>query len=403
MGTSSAPPKHGPTCATPPNFAGTGPKQQLAEAKSTLVAYVSAIAAHHYDTAEAAILPCKPGQRTSLTKLWKFMAGMPAGKARIKATVKRGKPWPGTATADVTLYVRFGERNTSVWVKAARRQLLLHRRGAHWTITADLTRKNGGDLAAYGFASYERPTFLNGRRATVVYSAASFDGDAQAILHTADAAVGPIWRRFADRAAPKRPLIFLVLRQHQGERLAHITLGKVRSFAGWEYSSFTYVNLPAWENLDDEDQQSMIVHELTHVATRSWLDKAPHSLVEGIAMYEENDWRREHHMFPIGYDQLGLVYREGLPTIELWRRLWTDWGLASPLAIHYAYLDAMAMVETIVDRHGGVPALKRLAAAFRARSSGDEYSAADVESAFSSALGVSFSQVAAEAQARVGG
>src|SRR5205823_4313969 len=169
MSKTSAPPKRGPTCATPADFGGAGPKQQLAQAKSASVAYVRAIAAHHYDTAEAAILPCEPGQRKSLTKLWKFMAGMPPGNARIKATVERGKPWPGTATADITLYVRFGGHNTTVWVRAARRRLLLHRRGTHWTITADLTRKNGGDLAAYGFASYERPTFLNGRRATVVY------------------------------------------------------------------------------------------------------------------------------------------------------------------------------------------------------------------------------------------
>jgi len=117
-------------------------------------------------------------------------------------------------------------------------------------------------------------------------------------------------------------------------------------------------------------------------------------------MYEEDRWRRDHRIWPISYDRLGDFYA-GVDSIQLWQRRWSDWGLRNLLGIHYAYLDAMAMVQTIVDRHGGVDALRRLAAALPRRGVSQGFSQNDIRAAFLSALGVSFEQVVSETRNRL--
>ena len=289
----------GPSCSTPPASPDQPAGRLVADARRAAVTYVRLIAGHRYDSAEAAILPCSPADKRSLLRLWKFMAGMPAGGARVNAETTRINRKDATATARLTIFVRFGHDPASIWVKAATRSLKLQLRGERWLVAADVTRAAGGDLAAYGFSSFSRPVFYDGSRATVVASAGADDVEARFILQVADAAVPEIWSRLGDGKAARRPLIFLVESKRQGERLAHIDLGKVRTPAGWQYSAFTYVDMPEWEQLDEDSQQSMVVHELTHVATRSWLSGAPHSLVEGVAMYEEDRWRRDHRIWPI--------------------------------------------------------------------------------------------------------
>jgi hypothetical protein len=390
----------GPSCSTPPASPDQPAARLVADARRAAVTYVRLIARHHYDSAEAAILPCSPAEKRSLLGLWKFMAGMPVGGARVNADTTRINRQDATATAQLSIFVRFGHDPASVWVKAATRSLKLQLHGERWLVAADVTRAAGGDLAAYGFSSFSRPVFYDGSRATVVASAGADDAEARFILRVADAAVPEIWSRLGDGKAARRPLIFLVESKRQGERLAHIDLGKVRTPAGWQYSAFTYVDMPEWEQLDEDSQQSMVVHELTHVATRSWLSGAPHSLVEGVAMYEEDRWRRDHRIWPISYDRLGDFYA-GVDSIQLWQRRWSDWGLRNLLGIHYAYLDAMAMVQTIVDRHGGVDALRRLAAALPRRGVSQGSSQNDIRAAFLSALGVSFEQVVSETRNRL--
>jgi hypothetical protein len=361
--TGHPPPKCGPLA---PAAGGS-----LADARAEAVAYVRQIAAHHYDAAERATQPCNSQQYNDIRKLWKFMAGMPVGQSDVKATASKGKPWPGSAHVKVTVYIRFGTPPYSAWITAAKRTLRLDSRNQGWRVTTDATRAPKGKLSAYGFSSYRRPEFLSGDRATVVYSAASD--------------------------------LFLVTNRKQAERLAHVQLGRVRTPAGFEFSSYAYIDLPQWEGYDSVDQRSMIVHELTHVATRSWVEQCPHSLAEGVAMYEEDLWRRQHHLGRIPLYDLRSVYQHGFPSALVWSRRETDWGLTNLLAIQYSYLDAMTMVQQIVDHHGGVAALRRLAAAFKARAGERrDFTTADVDAAFSQALGVSFDQMVAEAHAAVG-
>jgi hypothetical protein len=364
------------------------------------VAYVSDIAAHRYDRAERATEPCNRRQFDDIRKLWRFMVGMPEGQSRVVARATRGSPWPGSARVKVTVFIHFGTAPYSAWIKAATRTLQLDSRPGGWRVTTDTTRARKGKLSAYGFGSYERPESLSGDRATVVYSATSDKADATAILKTADAVIGPLWKRYGGGRAALRPILFLVTNRKQAEKLAHVQLGKVRTPAGFEISSYAYIDLPQWEQYDNLDRRSMIVHELTHVATRSWVESAPHSLAEGVAMYEEDLWRRQHHLRGIPLYQLRQVYLHGFPSSVIWTRRETDWGLTDLFAIQYSYLDAMTMVQQIVA-HGGVPGLRRLAAAFQARAGKRDFTASEVDAAFIQALGVSFDQVVAEAHAAV--
>jgi hypothetical protein len=385
-----------PSCQ--PRSGGTS----LAGAKEAAVSYVTDIAAHHYDAAGTATEPCNQRQYTEIRKLWKFMAGMPVGQSQVKAQARKGTTWPGSARVAVTVYIRFGTPPYSSWITAAKRTLELDSRPGGWRVTTDVTRKQKGKLSAYGFQSYNRPVFLSGNRATVVYSAASDALEARTILRTADSVVGQLWRRYGGGRAARRPILFLVRNRKQAEKLAHIQLGITRTPAGFQYSSYTYVDLPEWEGFDDASRRSMVVHELTHVASRAWLQNAPHSLVEGVAMYEENVWRVQHHLGRIQLVDIRSFYQHGFPSSQIWERRETDWGLRDPYAVDACYIDGMTMVQQIVARHGGIPALRRLGAAFGRLVAKRDFSASEVDAAFRQALGVSFDQVVQEARASVG-
>jgi hypothetical protein len=375
----------------------------LAQARQAAIAYVDDVAAHNFTAAERATEPCDRTQYGRIRGLWKFMAGMPAGTSRVTATARKANAWPGSADVNVTVYVRFGRRPYSSWITAAARTLRVDSRPGGWKITTDLTEKRHGKLSAYGFQSYARPIVLSGRRATVVFSSQSDEGEARAILHVADGVVGTLWKMYGGGRAARRPILFLVTDRHQAEKLAHIQLGGGRTPAGFQYSSYAYIDMPEWEKVPPSYERSMIVHELTHVASRAWLTDAPHSLVEGVAMYEENLWRMQHHQGRLDLVDLAEYYRHGFPSLEIWRRRVTDWGLRSPYAVDACYMDGMVMVQQIVARHGGIAALRRLGEAFaRERGGREGFTAGEVDAAFASALAVSFDQVASEARASVG-
>jgi hypothetical protein len=56
-------------------------------------------------------------------------------------------------------------------------------------------------------------------------------------------------------------------------------------------------------------------------------------------------------------------------------------------------------MTTVIMANGGVPALSRLGAAFRAQHARRDFTAAQVEHAFQRALGISFQHIVAEAHA----
>jgi hypothetical protein len=94
-----------------------------------------------------------------------------------------------------------------------------------------------------------------------------------------------------------------------------------------------------------------------------------------------------------------FYYNDAFPTLRVWERRGTDWGLSNLRAIGLCYLDGLAMTHVIVTRHGGTEALRRLGAAFRAQHAQRDFTAAQVHASFRRGLGVSFERVEAEAHA----
>jgi hypothetical protein len=98
---------------------------------------------------------------------------------------------------------------------------------------------------------------------------------------------------------------------------------------------------------------------------------------------------------------IGRAYRRGFPTAERWRSADVEWGLQSPLAIELSYDDAEAMVRTVLVRHGGMAALRRLAIGFARRQEPSGYPPGAVRAVFRTALGVGLREVEREAHAWV--
>jgi hypothetical protein len=99
-------------------------------------------------------------------------------------------------------------------------------------------------------------------------------------------------------------------------------------------------------------------------------------------------------------DEIDAYYmRNAFPTLQVWRRRESDWGLTNVRAINLSYLDALAMTHAIMAENGGVPALRRLGAAFRAQHARRDFTAAQVHRAFRTALRVPFGRVVVEAHA----
>ena len=365
-------------------------------ARPVAVAYLSALADHRYDRAQTYAHACSAAQQHSLDQLWLWLASMPS--QQIKVADASVTAHAGGVTVSATLFARFGPAPYSAWVTLGPRTLQLTPGRGRWHVRADVSVVHRSDLAAYGVSWLHHPYFVNGQRVTVVYAKPGDVVDAQQILDTAESVIPGLAGRYGGGVAGLRPVIFLVDKRSQGERLAHVDLGKVRTPAGFQYSSFAYIDLPAWRALPSVEQASMVDHELTHVVTRPMLADSPHSLLEGIATYEEDRYlvSYDEHM-PL--DQLyAYYYHHAFPSLRIWERRESDWGLPNVRSIGVAYEDALAMT-TVIMANGGVPALSRLGAAFRAEHARRDFTAAQVEQAFQRALGVSFQHIVAEAHA----
>ena len=390
----------GPAAVRPPHCTPPAAGAQVpAEAAAGPIAvdYLTALADHRYDHAQDYAHACTAAQQYSLDQLWLWLDSMPTQAIKVAdpriASAKDG------VTVEATLYARFGPKPYSAWVALGPKTLRLTQAGSSWRVRADVSVVHRSDLAAYGVSWLHHPYFMNGQRVTVVYAKPADVTAAQQILDTAESVIPGLVERYGGGTASLRPVIFLVDQKAQGERLAHVDLGKVRTPAGFQYSSFAYVDVPAWRALPQVAQESMIAHELTHVVTRPMLDLAPHSLLEGIAMYEESNYLAEHGSGFSLEDVAAYYYHHAFPSMRIWELRSSDWGLPNARSIDVAYEDALAMTHVIMDEHGGVPALARLGAAFRRYGGPLRFTPAQVDHAFRAALGVPFARVVAEAHA----
>jgi hypothetical protein len=114
------------------------------------------------------------------------------------------------------------------------------------------------------------------------------------------------------------------------------------------------------------ERDGTIAHELTHVASVGMLGRSPHSLLEGLAMYEEDSYLRTLGVH-LTLGSIAHLYANGsFPSITVWRTRVTDWGLRNPAAVDLCYEDGQAMSAVIMQRHGGAAGIARLAKAFNA-------------------------------------
>jgi hypothetical protein len=266
-------------------------------------------------------------------------------------------------------------------------------------VTEDITRRDGVVSKRYGLALFPGVAVLSGKHVSVIYEQAEASDAAHEIEATADQVTPTLSALYGKDEAARHPVIFVVRTVKQGELLSGIKNFRKEIPQGFVYKNFAYIEWPAWNDGGMEERDGMIAHELTHVASWALLGESPHSLAEGLAMYYEDLYL---HQLGLGLRLDGIAHfykTNGFPSLEIWERRETDWGLSNGAAVDICYEDGQAFVAAIIQHHGGPAAIGRLAHAFNAFHVKRDYTAAQVEEAFQNGLGVSFQQVAAEAHA----
>lgn len=252
-------------------------------------------------------------------------------------------------------------------------------------------------------ASYAAPRSVHGARATVVYGSTGEADTARELLDVADAEAPRLEQEFGVGRWISRPVIMLVPTERALAAACACTPDDV---LGMEYLGRAYIVLREWKRAPDITQRASVVHELTHVAMHQaadTVDTVPTSLKEGAARYEEQLYAgRENYYYRL--DPLQAAYQHGYPTLSRWSSTDTEWDLSGGSRIDLAYDDALATVTMIVQRHGGIPAVRRLVRQFRrvtATTATGTLTRAQITRAFRRAIGVPFSTVEAEARAWV--
>ena len=288
----------------------------------------------------------------------------------------------------------------SQWVQLGRRVITARWADGGWKVVADETGRKGVKVQQVGLSLFPEPAVLSGKHASVVSEEVEADEDAREILADADDFIPSLAHAYGEGAAAQHPVIFLVRDVKQGEQLSGVKNFRKEVPQGFVLNATAYIEWPQWGTSTTLERDSVIAHELTHVASWEFLGRSPHSMFEGLAMYHQDRFVRQFgYLYPLR--NVTAAYRSGqFPSIVVWQRRMTDWGLKSPAAVDLCYEDAQAMVAAILTHHGGAAGLGRLAQAFTAyHLKGFVYSQQQVRDAFQHGLGVSFDQVVAEAHA----
>lgn len=336
-------------------------------------------------------------QLTSLTNLQTWFSQIPVKQLKVKTKALPVKD-PSAVAVKVTMSARLGPAPLTPWITLGDRILLIQAQDAGWRVVADVSSRPQLHDKVYGLALMDTPHILSSPHVSVLYSSDSAKIAAQKIQHTGQQVAKMLHAKYGGGSAAAHPLIYVVDGLKQGEAFSGVKITRKETPQGWQYKNFAYIDYPEWLTYDPIVQSSTIAHELTHVATQSLLAGTPHSLIEGVAMYEEN-----RYINAIGYSfrltYANSYYQAGtFPSAEVWSTQVTDWGLRNLDAVQACYEDGEAMTAAIMRYHGGVAGLRRLGVAFRSYHH-DRYSETEVRDAFQRALGVSFDQVVSEAHA----
>ena len=129
-GGAAAPPR--PHCS---RAAAAVPAPAAASARPVAVAYLSALAGHRYDRAQAFAHACSVTGQHSLDRLWLWLASMPTQEIRV-ADASVTEPQPGAVTVRATLFARFGPAPYSAWVTLGPKTLRLTPGHGGWRVRA---------------------------------------------------------------------------------------------------------------------------------------------------------------------------------------------------------------------------------------------------------------------------
>ena len=376
------------------------PAKRYAQARPVAVAYVTALANHQPEIAQASALTAGTyTQQKSLAALASWFQALPVKTVSLKPEMVKVKD-EGSIGVRVRVLARFGPAPLSVPIDLGQRVLLLRENSSHvWQVTEDITRRDGVVAKRYGLALFPGVAVLSGKHVSVIYEQAEASDAAHQIEATADQVTPSLSALYGRDQAARHPVIFLVRSVKQGELLSGVKNFRKEIPQGFVYKNFAYIEWPAWNDGDIIERDGMIAHELTHVASWALIGESPHSLAEGLAMYYEDLYLHRLHL-QLRLDGISQLYhKNGFPSLEIWERRETDWGISNGAAVNICYEDGQAFTAAIIENHGGPAAIVRLAHAFNAFHVKRDYTATQVEEAFQNALGVSFQQVAAEAHA----
>jgi hypothetical protein len=334
-------------------------------------------------------------EQQTLTELREWFAPLPIGDLRLKLR-RHELDRAGATGVLVEMNARIGPKPLSTWVDLGRRLLVVRWDGQGWKVAGDATED--ARIKQRGLSLFGQVEVLSGKGVSVIHERLEAGEAARQILADAEAFLPSVRGRYGTGPAAMHALVYVVRDKRQGERLSDVKVWRKEVPQGFVLDGVAYIEWPEWSGGGPLERDAVIAHELTHVISDDYLGTAPHSVFEGLAMVHEDRFAaRSGFHIPLG--QIAAVYRSGsFPSIDVWRRRVTDWGIRSPQAVSLCYDDAMAMVAVILERHGGPAALGRLARAFtRMHVTGSAYSAGQVRQAFRVGLGVSFEQVVAEA------
>jgi hypothetical protein len=390
-----------PAASGPSQVASLTTAQRFHEARPAVEAYVRALALNRPLDAQRVVQAAGTyADQQTLSDLRTWFGRLPIGDVRMTAKPVKVADQDAVGVR-VRIEARFSPRPLSTWVKLGDRVMLAHWDAGAWRVQADISARPSVHIRDYGLRLFHEPTVLSGPHATVIYEASEAQDDANQILTDAEEVMPRLSGLFGRDRSAAHAVIFVVDSKDQGEALSGTRLGRSEVPQGFVLNGVCYIEWPEWDPGSVLERDGTIAHELTHVASWAFLGRAPHSLVEGLAMAEEDRYLRGlgYHI-PLG--NIARAYARGsFPSAAVWRTRVTDWGLSDPAAVDLCYEDGQAMSEVLLRRFGpaGIGRLARAFTSMHASHHGLQYSESQVREAFQRGLGVSFDSVVAEAHA----
>ncbi|MEP6640918.1 MAG: hypothetical protein ABJB93_03310 [Gaiellales bacterium] len=322
--------------------------------------------------------------------------GVRLAGVRVHLTTLTSSPRSRTVLA--TISARLGRGAGTTWVDLGQRALVLRPAGDRVRVAADLTHGGTYSLLQAGVAGMPpHSRFVTGRRVVVVLAPGVPAADAAEVVTVSDRALPGLIARYRLRGSNVLPpVIFMTGSWARASRVAGVPMS--HEAVGAEYQGLVYLKTSAWAEAPVALRDSVLVHELTHVASAPLVAGGPLSLVEGVARYEEQQSvLAARAAWPFRY--LAAAYERGYPSLARWRWTFGHWMVRGAAPTWLAYEDGAAIVRTVL-RDGGGAGLRRLAAAFRRDGVAGRFTERQVTRAFRAAVGRSFAAVAAQARAQ---